>query len=340
MNSTENPIRPVRLGSVSLAGNLSLAPMHKRTHLGFRLLARRQGAALAHTEMAAPEDLLGQNGPRKGLNILASTPEDRPLGVQLVPRDIGPLVEAIALVAEQGTADLIDLNFACPSKRIAGTGRGAAVLRDPEAGVRLVEAARRASALPVTVKMRYGFTDAPKDRQWAMELARGAAAAGAVAVTLHARSAVQQYHGRADWAVIRQWAEELPVPIFGSGDLRSPESIVAMLRQTRCAGASIARGAVGAPWIFRQAIELAATGSYQPVTPAERARTILEHYEGLVMQYGPDIGVRMIGQVGLMYTRGLAGAAEARRAIQCVHTDEGFRAVIEKYFGPPGDVSG
>jgi nifR3 family TIM-barrel protein len=317
-----------------MTNNLALAPMHKRTHLGFRLLARRQGAGLTHTEMAAPEDLLGQSGPRKGLNIMASAAEDRPLGVQLVPLDVGPLAEAVALVAAQGTADLIDLNFACPSTRIAGNSRGAAVLRDPDRAAKLVEAACRASGLPVTVKMRHGFTDSPKDRQWAWETARAVIAAGAVAITLHARSAEQQYHGRADWSVIRRWAEELPVPVFGSGDLRSPQAVVDMLRETRCAGASIARGAVGAPWIFRQVIELATTGSFQPVTPMERARTILEHYEGLVAQYGPGIGVRMIGQVGLMYTSGLPGAAEARRALQCVTTDERFRAVVAKYFGP------
>jgi tRNA-dihydrouridine synthase len=167
----------------------------------------------------------------------------------------------------------------------------------------------------------------------AMELARGAVAAGAVAVTLHARSAAQQYHGRADWDVIRRWAEQLTVPVIGSGDLRSPEAVLAMLRETRCAGASIARGAVGAPWIFRQTIELAAAGSYRQVTMAERARMILEHYEGLVVQYGPAIGVRMISQVGLMYTRNIPGAAEARKAIQSARTDEQFRAVVERYFG-------
>jgi tRNA-dihydrouridine synthase B len=334
MNAGDNPIRPMNLGPLALANNLSLAPMHKRTHLGFRLLARRQGAALTHTEMAAPEDILGAYGVRKGMNILASTPEDRPLGVQLIPRDVGPMVEAIALIAERGAAEVIDLNFACPSRRVAGNNRGAGVLRIPERGIRLVEAAVRASSIPVKLKMRYGFTDSPKDREWALELARGGIAAGAVSITLHARSATQQYHGKADWDEIRRWSELLPVPVVGSGDLRSPEAILAMLRQTGCAGASVARGAVGAPWIFRQIIELATTGTYQPVTPMERARTIVEHYEGLLVQYGPSVSTRMISQVGLMYTLGLPGAAEARRALQCVTTDERFRAVVARYFGP------
>jgi tRNA-dihydrouridine synthase B len=332
MTEGEQLIRPMPLGSLTLANNLSLAPMHKRTHLGFRLLARRQGATLTHTEMATPEDLLGECGPRKGLNILATCPEDRPLGVQIVPRDPGPLAEAVAMVAERGGADIFDLNFACPSSRVAGGGRGAAFLRDPEAGVRLVETAVRASTVPVKVKLRHGYTDLPKDREWALELARGSVAAGAVAVTLHARSAEQQYHGRADWDVIRQWTELLPVPVIGSGDLRSPEAVLEMLRHTRCAGASIARGAVGAPWIFREVLELAATGSYRPVTMNERRTAILQHYEGLVTQYGPTIGLRMITQVGLMYTRNIGSAAEARLALQASRTDEEFRGVVDRFF--------
>jgi|WetSurMetagenome_2_1015567.scaffolds.fasta_scaffold12369_5 tRNA-dihydrouridine synthase B len=332
MTESEQLIRPMRLGPLALANNLSLAPMHKRTHLGFRLLARRQGAALTHTEMATPEDLLGECGPRKGLNILATTPEDRPLGIQIAPRDVGPLVEAVKRVAEQQAADVFDLNFACPSTRVSGGGRGAAFLRDPEAGARLVEAAVRASAVPVKVKLRYGYTDLPKDREWAMDLARWAVDAGAVAVTLHARSAEQQYHGRADWDEIARWTDLLPVPVIGSGDLRSPEAVLEMLRHTRCAGASIARGAVGAPWIFRQVLELAATGTYLPVTMDERRGSILQHYEGLITQYGPEIGLRMITQTGLMYTRNIAGAAEARLALQASRTDEEFRGVVDRYF--------
>jgi nifR3 family TIM-barrel protein len=332
MSEQDHLIHPVALGPLALGGNLVLAAMHKRTHLAFRLLARRFGAALAHTEMATPEDLLGTYVRRKGRDLLASTPEDRPLAVQILPETAGPLAEAIALVRERGVADAIDLNFACPSKRVAGSGRGASFLQEPEKAVPLVELAVRTSRLPVTVKLRYGWTDSADHRERGLELARGAVAAGAAAVTLHARSAKQAYHGRADWRVIREWAELLPVPVFGSGDLRTPEAVVAMLRQTRCAGASLARGAVGAPWIFRQVIELARTGSYGPVTLEERARTFMQHYEGLVAQHGPEVGLRVMRQIGRMYTRGLRGATEARVAIQQARRREDLERVVERWF--------
>ncbi|MCX6071545.1 MAG: tRNA-dihydrouridine synthase family protein, partial [Chloroflexi bacterium] len=158
----ENLFHPVEIGPVKLARNLTLAPMHRRTSLAFRLIARQFGASLTHTEMATPEELLrwerhrGGNR-RKGGNLLASVPEDRPLGVQILPLRGSPLAEAVAMVAALGAGDLIDLNFAGPSKRIAGEGCGAVYLRDPEPAVRFVEAAVRAAGpLPVTVKLRYG----------------------------------------------------------------------------------------------------------------------------------------------------------------------------------------
>jgi nifR3 family TIM-barrel protein len=328
-------IHPVNLGPLVLAHNLALAPMHKRTHLPFRLLARRCGAALTHTEMATPEDLLGHISHKKAQNLLAASPEDRPLGVQILPRrGCGALLaEAVAMVAGLGTADLVDLNFACPSKRVAGSGRGGAFLKDPDAALPLVEAAVRASALPVTLKLRIGWTDGADDRARALALARGAVAAGAAGITLHGRSVIQHYHGAADWDAIGQWAADLPVPVLGSGDLKTPEMILDMLRRTGAAGAHVARGAFGKPWIFRQTLDLAAGGAYAPATPALRGRTLWEHFEGLVDQFGDALALKFICQVGRMYARDIARAAEARTAIQNARTRDGLAAVVGEYFG-------
>jgi len=328
------PLHPVRLGRLALAGNLVLAPMHKRTHLALRLLCRREGAALAHTEMASPRELLGHEGPKKVENLLATCPEDRPLGVQVLPREPGPLAEAVRMLADRGSADLVDLNFACPSRRVARrSGRGAAFLRRPAEAVRLVETAAAASDLPVTVKLRLGYTDAGDDRGRALALARGAADAGAAAVTLHARSARQGYRGTADWETIADWAETLPVPVFGSGDLRSPESVLAMLRQTGCAGASLARGAFGSPWIFRQVRQLAETGSYEAVSRQQRGQVFLQHYERLVEQYGEERALKFIRQIGRVYARGFPGAPEAREAIQHARSDAALRRAAKRWFG-------
>jgi nifR3 family TIM-barrel protein len=286
--------------------------------------------------MATPRELLGHEGERKAENLLAADLADRPLGVQILPRQADLLIEAVAMVAARPAADLVDLNFACPSRRVAGRSkRGAAFLRDPDAAVRLVEAAVGASDLPVTVKLRHGYTNAAEDRRLALDLARGAAQAGAVAVTVHARSAAQKYTHRADWTIIAEWAEALPVPVFGSGDLKTPEAVLAMLRETGCEGASMARGAFGTPWIFRQVLELAETGTYRPVTSAERGRVFLEHYDALVAQYGEVVGLRYIRQIGRVYARDIPGAAEARARIQHARCGDDIRRVAEKWFGLP-----
>ncbi len=340
MTDSATLIHPMQLGGLSLPHNLALAPMHKRTNLAFRLMARRWGAAFTYTEMAVPEDLLdgrrhrGGNR-RRGGRLLASTPEDRPLGVQILPVHAGPLVEAIAMIAETGAGDLIDLNFACPSKKVAGIGVGAAFLRKPEAAVDLVKAAVAASRLPVTLKMRYGYTDAADDRRRALDLARAAVAAGAAAITLHARSAVQGYDERAAWERIAEWVEALaPVPVFGSGDLATPEAIMEMLRATGAAGVSIARGSVGAPWIFRQTLDLAATGAYQPVTPAERGRVFLEHFEALLAAVGEADAVRFLCHTGRMYAVDIPAAREAQAAIYKARSRDALYRVAAQYFGP------
>ena len=388
-----NPVRPVTIGSVALAGNLTLAPMHEHTHLALRLLCRRQGAALALTEMVTPEDLLAPPSAeelrmhpeaarpealcRKAENILRTTPEDRPLGVQFLPLEAASTADAVAMLAARGTADFVDLNLACPSERVVASGRGGGHLRNLQAALQIVAAAvgasraglpsslagegagvrgrggdtssctsaagtetrramlaRSAGPLPITLKIRLGFSQTATSRDQALCLARDAAGMGIAAVTLHARAVDQGYGGRADWAAIATWAEALaPLPVFGSGDLRSPEAALEMLRQTGCAGATIARGALGAPWIFRQTIDLAARGSYAPATLQERRETLLAHFAGLTEQYGERAAVKFMRRFATYYAKGFAGASRARAAFQSVRTPEAFREMVEKWFG-------
>jgi nifR3 family TIM-barrel protein len=349
MGPTANPIRTVRIGNVALERNLALAPMHEHTHLALRLLCRSQGAALALTEMVTPEDLLAPPSAeelrlhpeaarpgalwRKAENILRTTPEDRPLGVQLLPLEASPTADAVAMLAARGSADLVDLNFACPSDRVVASGRGGGMLRQPETALRIVAAAVGTSRMPVTLKIRLGFSQTAASREQALGLAREAAGIGIAGVTLHARAVGQGYGGRADWAAIAEWTEALaPLPVFGSGDLRTPEAVLAMLRETGCAGASIARGALGAPWIFRQTIDLAERGSYEPATLRKRRETLLAHFAGLADQYGERAAVKFMRRFATYYVKGFAKAAAARATFQTVRTPEAFREMVEKWF--------
>ncbi len=326
-------VRPVAIGPLRLARNLVLAPLHHLTYAAMRMLCRAQGAALAHTTMVTPEELLYSDD--RGRRTLASPPGDRPLGVQLLPRHPQELAETVCRLREAGAADLVDLNLACPSRKMLRTERGGAMLRDPDRVRILVEAAVRAAVpLPVTVKCRLGVTDSAADLALGLETARAAVGAGAVGVTVHGRTVQQGYRGSADWAAIGRWAAALPVPVLASGDLLRPEAVLAALQETGCEAAYVARGALGAPWIFRQVLELAETGRATPVTMAERRGTVLAHFDGLARQFGECRAAVLMRTMACYYTRGIPGAKEARAAVFRATCAAHFRMIVARHFAP------
>jgi tRNA-dihydrouridine synthase B len=169
-----------------------------------------------------------------------------PLAVQVFGADPEAAAEAARMLEDRGAA-LIDINAGCPVRKVARQGAGAALLRDPARLVRLVEAVRRGVGIPVTVKVRLGWDGGSIH---IVETARRLASAGVDAIAVHARTAVQQYSGRADWAWIRRIKEAVPVPVVGNGDVTSVAAARAMLRETGCDGVMIGRGALGNPWLF------------------------------------------------------------------------------------------
>ena len=241
---------PVRIRGLEIAGPLWLAPMAHYTNRATRIMARRFGAHFVYTEMiAAPHFIQLQRG-RRFRRIADFGEEERPIGAQMAPLGPDDAAEAARLFEDMGF-DLIEINMACPAPKIARRGRGGALLRDPDLAVRVTESAVGATSRPVTVKMRSGLL--AEDGFTSLELARRMADAGVAAVCLHPRSVKQLYKGRANWLLITEMVEALPVPVIGSGDLASGEAAVNMLRETRCAAVTLARGAVGNPWIFRDA---------------------------------------------------------------------------------------
>ena len=184
-------MRPLTIGPLALANNLMLAPMAGITNLPMRLMAREQGAALCFTEMVSVNGLVRDG--RKTFELLRSTPADRPLGIQLFGDDPELLAEGARLVA--GYGDLIDLNMGCPVRKVVGSGAGSALLRDPAKVAAIVRAVRRATPLPLTIKIRTGWETGADNFQ---EIGRLAEEEGCDAVTLHPRSRTQMFEGKAD----------------------------------------------------------------------------------------------------------------------------------------------
>ena len=319
-------LKPLKIGRLSLAHNVVLAPLAGITNLPFRLLCRRNGAALAFTEMVSVNGLVREGA--KTLALLKSCPEDRPLGIQLFGDTPQSLAEAARMV--EGYGELLDINMGCPVRKVVGTGAGSALLRDPAGIAGIVRAVRAATSLPLTIKIRSGWHCGDDTY---LEIGRIAEAEGCDAVTLHPRSRSQMFSGHADWSQIARLKERLSIPVIGSGDIFTAFDCRALMAETGCDGIMIARGALGNPWIFRQVLELAERGTATPADPAERAAAIRQYLELFVQESGETVAAREMKKHIGWYARGFAGAAEIRREANAVRTVDDLFTLIERIAG-------
>jgi nifR3 family TIM-barrel protein len=328
-------LKPLTIGSLVLQHNVVLAPLAGITNLPFRLICREAGASLAFTEMVSVNGLVREGV--KTLALLKSSPEDRPLGIQLFGDKPADLAEAARMVA--GYGDLLDINMGCPVRKVVGTGAGSALLQEPLKIAAIVRAVRAATKLPLTIKIRSGWHCG--DNVFP-EIGRIAQEEGCDAITLHPRSRSLMFSGHADWNQLAEMKAALSIPVLGSGDLFTPEDCLRMLSETGCDGIMIARGALGTPWIFRQVLESQQTGSYTPVKTVERAETIEHHLRLFTEERGETIAVREIKKHIGWYAKGFAGASEIRRSANSagsiqdiLHLTERMRSVPDN----PGHAS-
>lgn len=318
-------LKPLTIGSLTLANNLLLAPMAGITNLPMRLMARECGASLCFTEMVSVNGLVRDG--RKTFELLQSSPADRPLGIQLFGDDPRLLAEGARLVA--GYGDLLDINMGCPVRKVVNSGAGSALLRDPARVKEILREVRRATSLPLTIKIRTGWqADEPSFR----EIARIAEAEGCDAITLHPRSRAQMFEGHADRAKIAELKLAVKIPVIGSGDLFSAGDIDAMLRETGCDGVMVARGALGNPWIFREALALLAGNEPPPPTPGERLAAALRHLELFADLAGERVAVREMRKHISWYARGVAGAARFRSLVNMLEGRETLIKALRDFF--------
>lgn len=281
------------IGYVQLASPVLLAPMGGYTDLEFRLAVRRFGGiGLAYTEMIDPGSILFGGG-RKRKAILATTPEDHPLGYQIYGTDPVLMAEAAQWLIENQTAPLIDINMGCPQRKISSRGAGAGLLRNPNAAVRLAKHLVNAVAVPVTAKLRLGWDE--EHMTLAERLAPELEQAGIAAITIHGRTRAQCHSGKSNWAAIRHVVESVRhIPVIGNGDVTSPETALAMLSETGCAGIMIGRAALKFPWIIRD-IKCVLDGHPCPPPPTTRQHLdhMLRHFEAMTLRHGKRVATLM-----------------------------------------------
>src|SRR5438876_562468 len=263
----------MKIGPIHLPSPFAVAPMAGMTDSAFRRLVKRHGGCgLVVTEMVSSEGLV--RGIDRTLEYAEYTEAERPISIQIFGGDPEKMAAAAQIVEGMG-ADIVDVNMGCPVPKIAKHNAGCSLMREPEHAAGVIAAMTKAVKIPVTVKMRAGWNDGDRN---APELARRVEDAGAAAIAVHGRTAAQSYSGSADWDLVVRIADDLRIPVFGSGDCLEPGQVIDRLR-SGVDGVLVGRGVLRNPWILAQADTLAAGRAVRDVTLVERGRFLLEYVD-------------------------------------------------------------
>ena len=320
---------PVKIGNVELKGNLFLAPVAGYSDAAFRSVCIENGACFTYTEMVSAEALVRKN--LKTEILMRRACNEKAYSVQIFGGEPDIMEEAAHIVLEKTHCEVIDINCGCPVPKIIKTGAGSALTRDPDRLYKVVEAVvKAAGGVPVTVKIRSGWES--KQMTW-REAAQAALDAGVSAITIHPRTRAQGYEGHSDWNIMKELVELVAgrVPVFGSGDLFKPEDAKAMLEQTGADAVMFARGAMGNPFIFRDASDLLTKGSYEPVPPEERVKTGFAELERLVAETSEQHACLEMRKRFAAYSKGISGGAALRARIVHAATVADYKDIFANF---------
>ncbi|HRG23353.1 MAG TPA: tRNA dihydrouridine synthase DusB [Chitinophagaceae bacterium] len=318
----------VKIGNIQLPEfPLLLAPMEDVSDPPFRAVCKDNGADLMYTEFISSEGLIRDAiKSRKKLDIFEY---ERPVGIQIFGGDEESLAMA-ARIVEVTNPDLLDINFGCPVKKVALKGAGAGVLKDIDLMVRLTSAVVKSTSLPVTVKTRLGWDDNTKNIE---EVAERLQDVGIKALAIHGRTRTQMYKGEADWTLIGKVKNNprIQIPIFGNGDIDSPEKAVEYKNRYGVDGIMIGRAAIGYPWIFNEIKHFVKTGTHLPSpTIQDRVAVARKHLYKSVEWKNPVVGINEMRRHYTNYLKGLPNIKEYRGKLVTLKTVEEIDEVLNE----------
>lgn len=316
------------IGSIQLPEfPLLLAPMEDVSDPPFRAVCKDNGADVMYSEFISSEGLI--RDAIKSKKKLDFTEEERPFGIQIFGGD----EEAMAMsarICETVNPDLVDINFGCPVKKVVSKGAGAGVLKDIDLMVRLTEAVIKSTKLPVTIKTRLGWDDNTKNIE---EVAQRMQDIGVQAISIHGRTRAQLYKGEADWTLIGKVKNNprITIPVFGNGDIDSPQKAKAYKEKYGIDGIMIGRAAIGYPWIFREIKHFLNTGEILPApTLEERVAVCKKHLDRSIDWKGPIVGINEMRRHYTNYLKGLPGIKDFRMKLVTLTTPEAINEVLDE----------
>jgi nifR3 family TIM-barrel protein len=315
----------MQIGNLTLDNNVILAPLAGITNLPFRIMAKEAGCGLVCSEMISSHGLVYRSG--KTEKMLDSTPEEKPLSVQLFGAKPDILAEAAAIVESSG-ADIVDINFGCSVRKVLRTGSGAALMRTPDLAEDLLKAVRRTIRLPLTIKIRSGWD--PSGAQ-ALNISEIAESCGVDAITVHPRTAGQLFSGRADWSIIAAVKKKVSIPVIGNGDITSGNDAVRMLAETGCDAVMIGRKAIGNPDIFSRVLAQINGDEEIAEDISRRFDLMIRYLQASVEYIGEEQACRMMRSRLGWFTKGLHKSSHFREAIKHLSSEKEGIELIKAY---------
>ena len=318
----------VKIGDIQLGEfPLLLAPMEDVSDPPFRYVCKQQGVDLMYTEFISSEGLI--RDAVKSTQKLDIFEYERPIGIQIFGSDIDSMVEATK-IATAANPDLIDINYGCPVKKVACKGAGAGILTNPKKMMDMTAAIVKATHLPVTVKTRLGWDEQTKN---IVEVAEGLQDVGIQALSIHGRTRVQLYKGSADWTLIGKVKENprMQIPIFGNGDIDTPEKAKEYRERYGIDGIMIGRASIGYPWIFREIKHYLNTGEYlEKPSFQERLDACVIHFEKSIEWKGPIVGVVEMRRHYANYFKGYGHFKEYRTRLVGAQKPDDVRVILKE----------
>jgi nifR3 family TIM-barrel protein len=315
----------MQIGSVKLENNTVLAPLAGISNLPLRLLAKEAGCGLVCSEMISAYALVHRS--KKTELLLDSSPEEKPLSVQIFGAEPSVMAEAAKIVEASG-ADIIDINFGCAVRKILKTGSGVALMKTPQKAEIILKSVRDAVRIPLTIKIRTGW-DASGEQ--AFTIADIAEKCGVDAIAVHPRTATQGFSGCADWSIIAAIKKQISIPVIGNGDINSADDAINMITETECDAIMIGRKAIGNPWIFFQVLCRLNAEEIPTEDLDHRFRTVKRYLRNSVEYYGEKKACYMMRSRLCWFAKGLKYSSRFRKSINRISTEKEALELIDAY---------